>query len=161
MWCYSLRFPRIQKIKLDCDYLDCITFEQVQELGKQSISTERLNRPSETVPEFRKETKKRVRFVFDEKIQSERLVKSEYYLHVSMKINSRSRESICNWLEERGFEVIWSYMALMRYSYRKILLITSSSDVTDYADDRVIKLNDLKDLVEILKWDSNHFWINN
>lgn len=116
-------------------FLDCLTFQELQGMGRDSISTI----SSETLPElpvdesYSSKPQKRVRFFLPnnneaEKIITEKLLKADYHVHLSRKIKLADRERISNWMEFRGFELIWSYEAAVRFSDRKIIIVTHESD---------------------------------
>lgn len=135
MWCYSLRFPRIRRVKMNSSFMDCLTFQDLQGMGRNSISatsSEVIHEPliDET---YIHKPQKRVRFVFDaqegnQEIKQEKLMKSDYYIHLSKRIKLADRERLINWLEFRGFELIWSYEAAIQFSDRKIIYVTHESD---------------------------------
>lgn len=135
MWCYSLRFPRIRKVKMNQSFLNCITFQDLQQLGRDSISNPTI--PTKTTPidesYSSKPAQKRVRFVFEEDTErDENLMKTDFYVHLSKKIKLSEREMLTEWLEYRGFELIWSLEALRIYgTARKVIYIYGDDDHID------------------------------
>ena len=134
MWCYSLRFPRIRRIKMNQYFLDCLTFQELQGMGRDSISTissEIISEPP-VDESYTNKPQKRVRFIFDDQdkqdIKPERLLKSNYYIHLSKKIKLMHRERLTSWLEYRGFELIWSFEAVLQFSDRKVIFVRHESD---------------------------------
>lgn len=135
MWCYSLRFPRIRRIKMNQSYLDSLTFQELQGMGRESISAISSKQlPEASVDEsYSSKPQKRVRFALDDQvgaeiIEGERLLKANYHVHLSRKIKLADRERLTSWLEYRGFELIWSYDAAIQFSERKIVLVKHEID---------------------------------
>ena len=131
MWCYSLRFPRIRRIKINQSFLDCLTFQELQGMGRDSISaivSEKI--PAALVDEsYNSKPQKRVRFALDNQEElKEKLLKANYHVHLSRQIKLADRERLIEWLEYRGFELIWSYEAAIQFSERKIILIKQEND---------------------------------
>ena len=128
MWCYSLRFPRIRKIKMNQSFMECMTFKELQELGRNSISSVL---PIEAAPADEtyssKSSQKRVRFVLEEPKQ-ERMLKSEFFIYLSKKIKLAERESLTGWLEHLGFESSWSLAALKTYGIGRKLIYIHGDD---------------------------------
>lgn len=138
MWCYSLRFPRIKRIKLDCTFMDCVTFQELQVMGQESLIPLDSNMNTNTTARI--ETKlstctkpeKRIRFNFSEIANSTNLykyVKSDFFFCISKKIKLQERREIVNYLDERGIEIIWSLPAALKHSKRKIFLISTDQEI--------------------------------
>lgn len=137
MWCYSLRFPRIRKIKMNQSFMDCLTFQELQEMGQLSISASSTSKQviEEHRPFDEVKPQKRVRFLIDHD-KTDKLLKSDYFVHLSHKIKLSDREKLIKWFDFRGFELIWSLEALMKYSTRKIIMISSNKPISD--DDHIM-----------------------
>lgn len=137
MWCYSLRFPRIRKIKINQTFMECITFQELQELGRDSIST--IPRDDIVIDESHtiKQIQKRVRFITEE---SSKMLKSEFYVYLSKRIRLSERDKLTEWFEYRGFELIWSLEALKMYGgERKVVFVSASTE--DYSEDFKMRIN--------------------
>lgn len=157
MWCYSLRFPRIKRIKMGQTFMECISFQDLQELGRDSISTQQPKTKSEPVnvdeSYTSKPVQKRVRFVTEE---SAKMLKSDFYVHLSKRIRLAEREKLTEWLEYRGFELIWSLEALKQYGQgRRVLYISScSSDSQD--EEFKLRIN-YETVMEVIKVEGAYF----
>lgn len=145
MWCYSLRFPRIRKIKLGQTYMDCITFQELQMMGHESISapfTEN-NKIDNLIVQLIKNPK-RVRFIFDDKPKEFRFLKSEYFVYISRKFKLKDREEMTKWLDDRGFESIWSFEAALSHSDRKLIVISCKErckELNESFDNDIVEYN--------------------
>ena len=132
MWCYSLRFPRIRRIKMNRSYMDCLTFQELQEMGRLSISTKLQELTTDVTRDQGQEhelfieskPQKRVRFLLDN-LQPDKLLKSDYFVHLSHKIKLSDRDKLIKWFDFRGFELIWSLEAVIKYSDRKVIIISA------------------------------------
>lgn len=149
MWCYSLRFPRIRRIKMNQSFMDCLTFQELQEMGRFSATTLPTTTMSTDIKSFNQITateqdfiagkpEKRVRFVMDERFQPDKHRKSDFFIHLSHKIRLSDREKLTSWFDFRGFELIWSLEAALKYSERKILVIAADDDSEVYDNITVI-----------------------
>lgn len=126
MWCYSLRFPRIRRIKMNQSFLECLTFQELQEMGRLSISSAPIATTKEADKFDELKPQKRVRFSINI-VKAEKLLKSDYFIHLSHKIKLSDREKLMKWFDFRGFELIWSFEAAMKYSTRKLIIISADN----------------------------------
>lgn len=67
---------------------------------------------------------KRVKFLLDN-FQPDKLLKSDFFVHLSRKIKLSDRDKLINWFDFRGFELIWSLEAVVKYSNRKLIIISA------------------------------------
>lgn len=122
---------------MNSSFMESLTFQELQEMGRYSTTTTTtasksdFERPVEASFGEGK-PQKRVRFQIDEKIKSEKILKSDFFIHLSHKIRLSEREKLTSWLDFRGFELIWSLEASLKYSDRKILIITGEEDENEY-----------------------------
>jgi hypothetical protein len=124
MWCYSLRFPRIKSVKLSRTFMDCVSFQELQDMGKNYISTD--NADVEAISGMK--PKKRVRFEIDMAEQPMKYLKNGFFFYLSKRLSLKDREKLSSWLDSRGFELIWSIEAALAYSDRHILVISTGVD---------------------------------
>lgn len=110
--------------------MDCLTFDELQRLGRDLISkVPETEIVIDSEPTFEvKSVQKRVRFVFDEEPKSEKMLKSDHFIVISRKIILAEREKIYKWLDERGFELIWSLDAALEYSTRQLIYLYPEQD---------------------------------
>lgn len=122
-------------------FMDCLTFNELQNLGRESISMAPTSTiPNDPEPAYEiKPTQKRVRFVFDDQPKAEKLLKSDYFIVISRKISLVERENMSKWLDDRGFELIWSFEAALEYSNRDIIFIDQEFNGTNPARHPKIK----------------------
>lgn len=144
--------------------MDCLTFNELQELGRESISTvvkdTKHFQQVDSVYDS-KSVQKRVRFVLDEQPKAERLLKSDYFIVISRSISVSERELMYKWLDDRGFELIWSLEAALEYSPRSLIYITKQSQYI--LDNEKIKstvlIDSNKPLSASIHIEGAYFWI--
>ena len=158
MWCYSLRFPRIRRIKMNQSFMDCLTFKELQEMGRLSISTtdkvtigqvlkQEQCQDQETFTSLKPH--KRVRFLMDEQPKPEKLLKSDYFVHLSHKIRLSERDKLTSWFDFRGFELIWSLEAAIKYSDRKLMIIICDKEDDHHSDYLSINYNQILNRLQV------------
>ena len=121
--------------------MDCITFQELQTMGRDSISapnTENANvKIDNSIIAQEIRNPKRVRFVFDEEPKVARYLKSEFFVHISRKFKLKDREEMTKWLDDRGFELIWSLEAALSHSDRKLIVITGKDFNESFEHDKI------------------------
>lgn len=146
-------------------FIDCLSFNEFQELGRESISTVvAVKYPEEhiSVYDSKPVSQKRVKFVFDAQPKAERLLKSEHFIVISRSINLSEREQMYKWFDDRGFELIWSLEAALEYSSRNLIHI-SHQDQDELLHHQRIKntiiITNSRPFSELIHIEGAYFWI--